>query len=267
MDIEQRFEFGKNWKRYLTRVGNEERTAARRSLQDKLSGIDPTDATFLDIGSGSGLFSCAAFDTGFSKVMSFDYDLDSVEATLSLKAVAANNDERWTVLQGSVLDAAFMKSLGSFDVVYSWGVLHHTGSMWEALANAAESVKPRGLLFIALYNDQGWISKYWLAVKRLYVGSPAFVRSTMVMLFGAYFGTALLLADLARLRNPLARYRGDGRGMKFKTDLVDWIGGYPFEVAKPGEVRAYLKERGFSLVRSAEVGRRHGCNEFVFRRD
>lgn len=263
---EERFAFGKNWQRYLKGVGHEELAAAKRSLAVALDGVKPEHAIFFDIGSGSGLFSRAAHELGFARVVSFDYDADSVAATRAMQQATNATDEQWRVLQGSVLDGNFMHGLGTHDFVYSWGVLHHTGRMWQALDNAAQAVKPGGALFIALYNDQGWISHYWQIVKRTYVRAPGFIRFLMLLVFWAYFGVGLFIADLLRLRNPLRRHTGDARGMKFFTDVIDWVGGYPFEVATPGQVEAYLREQGFSLAWQRLVGRRHGCNEFLFRR-
>ena len=264
-DPYERFAFGKNWQRYLARAGDREIAAAKSSLAVALDGLDTHAATFLDIGSGSGLFSRAAVEIGFARVVSFDYDADSVAATRALHG-AAGAPLNWSVRQGSVLDPALLRELGQFDMVYAWGVLHHTGAMWQAVGNAADAVAPNGRLFIALYNDQGWISHYWRLIKRLYVRSPRFMQRLLTGLFSAYFATVLGLADLVRLRNPAVRYQGDKRGMKFVYDVVDWIGGYPFEVARPDTVIEYLQSRGFALHWARRVGRRHGCNEFVFER-
>jgi len=198
--------------------------------------------------------------------VSFDYDQDSVEATAAMRELAGSSDSRWSVFQGSVLDRNLMQELGTYDFVYSWGVLHHTGSMWEALDNAGRAVKPNGTFFIALYNDQGWVSKYWYIVKRTYVSLPGFARLLMLLIFWTYFGVGLFLADLLRLRSPFIRHTGDARGMKFFIDVIDWVGGYPFEVATPALVEHYLRDRGFVLAWQRVVGHRHGCNEFVFRR-
>lgn len=264
---QHRFAFGKNWQRYLRGVGAEELDAAKYSLASALNGFEPRDLTFLDIGSGSGLFSRAAYELGFGRVVSFDYDVDSVAATDSLRQAAGADGERWQVMQGSVLDEAFMASLGRFDFVYSWGVLHHTGAMWQAVDRAAEAVKLGGRLFIALYNDQGWISRYWLYVKKTYAVAPAFARFLLLLIFWTYFGAGLFVADVARGRNPLRRHRGDARGMKFFTDVIDWVGGFPFEVAKPAVVVSRLGAQGFAPIWTRLVGRRHGCNEFLFCRD
>lgn len=263
--IEKRFAFGKNWKRYSKGVGSNEIDKAKKSLAFIAEGHDPTRSSFLDIGSGSGLFSRAAYELGFSRIVSFDYDQDSVEATQAMQKAAGADKARWTIARGSVLDEPYMNSLGLFDVVYSWGVLHHTGALWKALDLAARAVAPNGALMIALYNDQGWISRYWALVKKAYVSAPLLGKGTMLLFFWAYFGIGLFLADIVRLRNPFARHSaGDVRGMRFFTDVIDWIGGFPFEVASPAQVASFLKERGFQLKQQTLAGRRHGCNEFLF---
>jgi 2-polyprenyl-6-hydroxyphenyl methylase/3-demethylubiquinone-9 3-methyltransferase len=260
-----RFAFGRNWQKYVRTVGEEELDAAADSLKRFLGDIDPTVASFLDIGCGSGLFSAAAHRLGFGRVVSFDYDAQSVEATNALRSRAAPAD-RWMVTQGSVLDDDLMRGLGQFDVVYSWGVLHHTGDMWAALDRALASVAPGGCAFVALYNDQGWISSYWKLVKLAYVRSPTLVRALIVAIFYLYFGIGLFIADLIRFRNPLSRHVGDRRGMKFRYDVIDWVGGYPFEVARPADVESRAKALGFDCRCLFFAGRRHGCNEYLLRR-
>ena len=264
---EKRFAFGRNWQRYLKTVGNREIQAAKRSLEPLLDGIDPSKSSFLDVGCGSGLFSLAAAQLGFRKVVSFDFDENSVRATERIRREYHAKSSSWEVHQGSVLDQNFMNGLGTFTCVYSWGVLHHTGSMWKALDNTLSVVEAGGHLYIALYNDQGWISEFWKKVKYAYVNSPPSARAIMLLFYWLYFGAGLALADILRLRNPLRRYSGDRRGMKFFYDVIDWVGGYPFEVAKPTEVVRRVEEKGFRLLWSKQVGRRHGCNEFVFERN
>lgn len=169
----QRFEFGKNWNKYLKVVSSANIIAAEDSLKNMLDVQTLEGLTFLDVGSGSGIFSLAARRLG-ARVYSFDYDDKSVACTLSLKEKYYSQDENWIVHQGSVLDEVFVNSLGKFDVVYSWGVLHHTGDMWNALGNVIRFVDDGGILFIAIYNNQGWRSDLWLKVKQLYNGLPFF---------------------------------------------------------------------------------------------
>ncbi|HMP90938.1 MAG TPA: class I SAM-dependent methyltransferase [Kiritimatiellia bacterium] len=261
----QRFAFGKNWRRFLEHLNEERIEEAVKSLRTML-GRDALDGlTFLDIGSGSGLFSLAARRLG-ATVRSFDYDMDSVACTEELRRRFYPEDAAWVVSRGDVLDESFMTTLDAADIVYSWGVLHHTGNMMKALDQAGRKVKPGGQLFIAIYNDQGGISRRWLKVKQLYCsGLPG--RWLVTALGSLYFFLVLLKEDLIRFRNPVNRYREykKNRGMSMITDWIDWFGGYPFEVAKPEVLFEFYKDRKFVLEKMVTVGGSLACIEMVFR--
>lgn len=260
-----RFAFGRNWQSFISGLTEAQVREAERSLADMLQCSTLAGKRFLDIGSGSGLFSLAARRLG-ATVHSFDFDEDSVTCARELRQRYFAGDADWTIEQGSVLDEAYLRKLGRFDVVYSWGVLHHTGNMWKAMANATIPVAPAGMLFIALYNDQGPISHIWRAVKRLYCsGTPG--RWLVSAVLVPYFAARALVAGLLRTGNPLSHfleYRSR-RGMSFYHDWVDWLGGYPFEVASVARVTRFYEESGFALANLVRT-RRQGCNQFVFRR-
>jgi len=167
----ERFAFGENWSAFLYHLDDHRIRRAETSLQAML-GLERLEGfRFLDIGSGSGLFSLAARRLG-AEVTSFDYDPQSVACTAELRRRFGHEDENWRVLRGSVLDKALLARLAKFDIVYSWGVLHHTGAMWDAIANATSMVAPGGLLNIAIYNDQGATSRMWRRIKKSYVSAP-----------------------------------------------------------------------------------------------
>lgn len=263
----QRFEFGENWTRFLSLLNEERIGGAVASLQKMLGTDTLAGRTFLDAGSGSGLFSLAARKLG-ARVHSFDYDPKSFACTAELRQRFFPDDDAWTVQQASVLDPAYLSSLGQFDIVYSWGVLHHTGSMWEALANVAPLVREGGQLFIAIYNDQGSASRRWTWAKKTYNRLPPGARflvswPALLVEWGPRWAK-----DLLTLR-PFHSWRtyGGGRGMSAWRDHVDWVGGYPFEVAKPEEIFEFYHERHFRLQKLTTCGGTVGCNEFVFQRD
>jgi 2-polyprenyl-6-hydroxyphenyl methylase/3-demethylubiquinone-9 3-methyltransferase len=262
----ERFEFGRNWASFLRvltpeRVANAERSLAAMLGRERLDGL-----RFLDIGSGSGLSSLCARNLG-AEVVSFDYDPQSVACTAELRRRRDPEDAGWTVTSGSVLDEEWMRGFGKCDVVYSWGVLHHTGAMWRGVELALERVGPGGTAFLALYNDQGAWSSRWARIKRFYCSGPigrAVVSGTVI----PFWIARDLAADIVWRRPPWRRYKeyARERGMSVTHDWHDWLGGYPFEVARPEEVLDFCRQRGFELVRMRTAGGSVGCNEFVFER-
>lgn len=262
---ELRFRFGENWRRFVVLVDDDRIAAAERDLKEMLGRDDLTGLRFLDAGSGSGLASLAARRLG-AEVVSFDIDDESVASTAFLRRTHfGEDDEGWSVGHGSVLDADYLDSLGQFDIVHSWGVLHHTGAMWNACERVLRCVKPGGTLFIAIYNDQGTWSDRWKRIKRIYCSGTA-GRLLVTGICVPAIHARKLAADIVWLRNPLTRLRGrKARGMSPWHDMRDWLGGYPFEVAKPEEVFDFYTARGLALDRLKTVGGSMGCNVFVFR--
>jgi 2-polyprenyl-6-hydroxyphenyl methylase/3-demethylubiquinone-9 3-methyltransferase len=255
---DERFAFGANWQRFLRLVDERRIAAAAASLREMLGPDDLRGLRFLDVGCGSGLFGLAALRLG-AEVGSFDYDPQSVACAVELRRRFAHDDPRWVVEAGSALDAEYLRGLGRYDVVYAWGVLHHTGDMRQAMENVLLPLAAGGRLAVSLYNDQGWRSRYWKRVKRAYQRGKL-ARAAIVGLHAP-----LLLAPRFAARLATGRLKLE-RGMSLWHDAIDWLGGYPFEVARPTEVVEFYTQRGLRLERETLCGRRLGCNEFVFRR-
>jgi SAM-dependent methyltransferase len=261
------FRFGQNWQRYVAEYLSPERERiAAESLRDLL-GVELAGRSFLDIGCGSGLFSLCAHKAG-AEVVSLDVDPDSVAATSMLRERTGSPDT-WQVMRGSILDDAVVAELPRSEVVYSWGVLHHTGDMWKAIRNAASLVAPGGTFCIAIYNrvTEGRLdSDRWFKIKRRYNHSSRPVQVGMEWIYTGYW----TLGALRSRNNPLrlAREYKQSRGMALRTDLIDWLGGYPYEFATVDEIVRFCEEE--CGLRKTKVVPMHpqatGNNEFVFER-
>lgn len=248
------FSFGENWLKYSENLSPEQLQHARDDLDRLVVAENIRGRSFADIGAGSGIVSLSALSLGAASVVSIDRDEKSVASCLRMRD--RFNNPNWTIRTGSILDPAFVDSLGSFDIVYSWGVLHHTGAMWDAIRNAAALSRPGGLFVIAIYNRTA-TSAFWLWYKRLYNRRGDAMKN--ILAAALFLPRALIRA--MRLRNP---FRGD-RGMSIWYDAVDWAGGLPYEYASFDEIRSFVEPLGFKLEGSTRTSR-IGCNEFVFRR-
>ena len=237
-----RFAFGKNWESFVDKHFTEERVRiAQEHLLRFLNLPDLAGKRMLDIGCGSGLHSLAALRANVGELLSFDYDANSVSTTRKLHEMSGR-PAHWRVAQGSVLDKAYMDSLGTFDIVYSWGVLHHTGDQWTALRYAADRVAPAGVFYVALYTSDVFVdppAEFWLNVKRRYNrGGWLAKRNIEAWYIGRQF-----LGMLRNRQNPLAYVWGykRSRGMSYFTDVKDWVGGWPMEFSSVQEVKDFAR--------------------------
>lgn len=261
------FRFGRNWQRYVSgHLDPDRERIAAESLADLVGDLH--GKAFLDIGCGSGLFSLCAHRAGAREVVSVDIDLDSIEATRLLHQ-RAGSPESWRVLHGSILDPRFVDDLERADVVYSWGVLHHTGDMYAAIRHAAALVKPGGLFAIAIYNrfTGKWLdSQRWWRIKRAYNHVPRVGQRAMELAYGLYW----LLGHVRNRQNPFrtAREYRRSRGMALWTDMIDWLGGYPYEFATAQEIVEFCE--GSCGMRSTKLipmnEHDSGNSQFVFER-
>lgn len=280
----KKFAFGANWKQFVNNALTEERLhEAKQSLLAYLPHKDYT-GLFIDIGCGSGIFSLAALALGCNRSVSFDADSESLEAACMVRERFRNftpASAKWDIMHGDILNPHDVVSFaGQGDIVYSWGVLHHTGDMYRALTNAARLVRPGGYFIIALYN-RAPSSRLWLSVKRAYARVPSFLQTVMVWFFYGYamvlFGISFLVNLFFRRTVHIPKQR---RGMNHFYNMVDWVGGYPYEYASHQEIAAFVAGLNFTLVQaptllSSSVShwwdrltfKNTGNNEFVFRKN
>lgn len=243
------FAFGKNWERFIRGNFTEERVSiAQKHLLGFLGVNSLQDAAFIDIGSGSGIHSLAACKAGAKRIVSFDYDQQSVATTRKIHEMHGSPPS-WVVLEGSILDKAFIAKLEPADVVYSWGVLHHTGNLWQAMENAASLVQEGGLFYIAVY-EKTRKTPYWIRIKKFYNRSPWLIKK--IMEIGYVWWGLFRQPSISKIRASLQYIRTyqKSRGMEFWTDVKDWLGGWPYEPATQAEVCDFCTRKlGLVLVR------------------
>lgn len=261
-----RFGFGRNWEHYLKEHFSEERVQISQDHLLKFLKLENLNGkTFLDIGCGSGLHSLAALRAGATRIVSFDYDVHSVLAAQMLRKYEGN-PESWEVKQGSILDRQFIASLEPADIVYSWGVLHHTGSMWQAVENLQPLIADDSIVYLALYDDITYFDlplTHWVEVKKQYNLANWFGKKKIEFEYIWQFYLQRKISKIPELIRQAREYK-KGRGMDLYRDAVDWLGGWPFEYASVDAVKKFASQRlGLELTNLATG---QACAEYLFKR-
>jgi 2-polyprenyl-3-methyl-5-hydroxy-6-metoxy-1,4-benzoquinol methylase len=261
--VTKHFDFGKNWVSYAKKGLTPDRfAAAQNEMKLLMADIPLAGKSFLDIGFGQGLSLFAAQEAG-AQVCGCDSNPlcgDALRVTAS--KIGATPD--FPVVIGSILSEQTCDSLRAlspaadrlFDIVLAWGVLHHTGNLAKAFAHAVSLTRKNGYLIVALYNRH-WSSPAWNIVKHCYCASPSIIQRLMVGIGAIIIAAAKLLVTR---QNPFKQQRG----MSFSHNVVDWIGGYPYEYASIDEVIAMGARQGCTCSKVVKAQVPTGCNEFIF---
>ncbi|MDD5197546.1 MAG: class I SAM-dependent methyltransferase [Candidatus Gracilibacteria bacterium] len=261
----ENFSFGENWKLFLETLDESKVAKAQEHLQNFIKN-DITGKTVIDFGSGSGLMSLCFVLLGAKKVLSVDIDDNSIECAKILRKKYEISEDIWEIQKGSILDEEFVSSLGKFDIVYSWGVIHHTGNMWKGLANISKLVDVGGLLYIAIYNKSNILiegtSGFWEKIKRIYAKNRL-IRPLFKLIYTSYYILGLLTNGINPIRY-IREYKSESmRGMDFFRDIEDWLGGHPYEYASVEELEKFYTDLGYAMTNTFRA-RSIGCNELLF---
>jgi 2-polyprenyl-3-methyl-5-hydroxy-6-metoxy-1,4-benzoquinol methylase len=261
------FDFGKNWEDFSRNALDPEKVRqAQVDFQKLLSEIPLEGRSFLDIGFGQGLSLLSAASAG-ARCLGIDINPRCLQVLDQNRKTFFPDigGERIACLQGSILDPESIHKLQShsfskderFEIVHSWGVLHHSGAMLQAIQNSANLVSSHGHLVLAIYQAH-WSSPLWKLIKYVYNRSPVLAQWFLILIF---YPMIYLAKWLVTRKNP----KNKNRGMDFYHDVIDWVGGHPYEYATQAQIVSYLKELGFELIRFFPPATPIGCMEFVFR--
>jgi 2-polyprenyl-3-methyl-5-hydroxy-6-metoxy-1,4-benzoquinol methylase len=261
MNEEKHYEFGENWEKFLGSIDDDSVEASMEALKSFFSLETFDNKTFLDIGCGSGLSSLSAIKMGAKSVTSFDYDLNSVNACKILRGNYSINN--WDITIGNILDKEFVNNLSTYDIVYSWGVLHHTGSMYEAIKKSADLVKPGGLFMIGIYNKKTPFTEIMHKIKKRYCYSGYIVRGVIKYSYFCLSALYKIIKVRRQFFKDIYNYKNK-RGMNYWRDLDDWIGGYPYECATPEEIHTFVQTLEFELIKNKVGTSFSTVNQYLF---
>jgi len=252
------FSFGKNWFNHIQTIDENDLAKARLDINEWLGDGVVKGKKVIDIGCGSGIHSLGYHSLGAKNLLSFDYDEFSVKATREIWKKTGEADN-WKIKQGSILDDALVDSLGKFEIVYSWGVLHHTGDMWKAIENAMKLVDNNGLFWISIYQGVDTYEKD-LAIKKEYNNSTDEGKKKIEK----KWIRKVMLKRLLRFKNPYAWNTKKERGMSVYTDIVDWLGGLPYEVASLEQIKDFCSSKGgLKLLKTDDS---EACLNYLFQK-
>ncbi len=257
------FDFGENWKDFSVKAINSQRIEeSLKAFRELIDNKELNNETFLDIGFGQGLGLLNATLLG-AKTVGCDINPKCGEVLQYNKNKYPDlADKQIPVVIGSINETKTVNEIkricNQFSIVHSWGVLHHTGSMWKSIDISCNLVKSGGWFILAIYNKH-WSSILWKYIKWFYNVSPKFIKWLMIKIFYIIIFAAKFLVTF---KNPLKKERG----MNFYYDIIDWLGGYPYEYATHNEIKDYVEKKGFKMIKSKTPEVPTGCNEFIFQR-
>ncbi|MFQ6107920.1 MAG: class I SAM-dependent methyltransferase [Candidatus Aminicenantales bacterium] len=217
--------------------------------------FDPEEVlnkSVLDAGCGTGVFSIIFARMGALSVVGIDISKRSLER--------AQRQADQLGLQNATFQKVNMLRLpftdACFDIVWSWGSVHHTADPFGCLAELIRVLKPGGSLLVAVYRRTGLTflhetlrkglirlpSKYWIPFSRFL----SLVAAPGISLFKK--------RDKSR------------KGEKLEQLLFDWFFVPIRHSYLPEEIKSFLVKRGLVIKKYLPFsGRFNSTSNFIFK--
>ncbi|HVL31162.1 MAG TPA: class I SAM-dependent methyltransferase [Solirubrobacteraceae bacterium] len=197
----------------------------------------------LDAGCGAGLLSYLLWEMG-ARVVAADITTSVNAAQRYLRSRGADGVD---FVQADLLNPPFRA--GSFDIVFSGGVLHHNPDTRAALDAIAPLVAPGGQIYAWLYGPTpGLAHRVRTLVRKVVVPLPPTAQRSLMRVW-----TAQSIAR-QQLRRRTGRARPDD-GVTYREKLVTLLDHYTPRYRwehTPEELSAWYRELGLAHVNTTE---------------
>jgi len=206
----------------------------------------------LDAGCGMGVFSVVFGKKGAARVIGIDLSEEGVRR--AQRAASHFNLSNVEFREGNILRLPYPD--GSFDIVWSWGTLHHTAEPLKALEELIRVLKNGGTLFVTLYRST--------KLSFLHEGIRKTLRLAhrrMWPLLAKLIALALFPATLFLKRRKKAR-----AGENLSDLVLDWYFNPVRHYYRPGEIRQLLEQEGLIIEKFLPAsGRFNSTSNFIFK--
>jgi ubiquinone/menaquinone biosynthesis C-methylase UbiE len=208
--------------------------------------------SILDAGCGTGIFSIIFANKGADQVTGIDISEGSLHTAQSLKEKFGLKNAEFE--KQDMLALPFPDR--SFDIVWAWGTVHHTTDPFKAIDELIRVLKPSGSILLAIYKRTRLTFIHEI-IRKILVRTPRKTWKVLAKILAIFLSPVIFL---------LKKREKSRKGEKLEELIIDWYFVPIRHYYKPGEIKNYLEERGFSVEKFLPAsGRFDSTSNFIFK--